>query len=226
MGKMGYKLKNLFKSKDQIEIEARMQFEKNRRSFMKYYQELDVTMKNFSKMAVDAEKSGNHENAKACARFVVKLQRTQIRVQGLLQRFEMMRSMQRLSGVYTDFVKACGEMGVSMDATIDLKSLWQNSAEMEAAIGKLDAMSESMDMVFDSIDNGLSNGMGEMKTADENDAEADELLDRIMGRDNRVNNIPAGTAMTNSAADSTAAAKEAVDDEEEKLRKMMDELRG
>lgn len=226
MGKVGYKLKNLFKSKDQIEIEARMQFEKNRRSFMKYYQELDVTMKNFSKMAVDAEKSGNHENAKACAKFVVKLQRTQIRVQGLLQRFEMMRSMQRLSGVYTDFVKACGEMGVSMDANIDLKSLWQNSAEMETAIGKLDAMSESMDMVFDSIDSGLSNGMGEMKTADENDAEADELLDRIMGRDNRIHNIPADSFAEKVSAQTGTQAKEAIDDEEEKLRKMMDELRG
>ena len=226
MGKMGYKLKNLFKSKDQIEIEARMQFEKNRRSFMKYYQELDATMKSFSKMAVDAEKSGNHENAKACAKFVVKLQRTQIRVQGLLQRFEMMRSMQRLSGVYTDFVKACGEMGVSMDANIDLKSLWQNTAAMETAIGKLDAMSESMDMVFDSIDNGLSNGMGEMKTADENDAEADELLDRIMGRDNRINNIPRDSIINNTAAQTDSSAKETIDDEEEKLRKMMDELRG
>ncbi len=226
MGKVGYKLKNLFKSKDQIEIEARMQFEKNRRSFMKYYQELDVTMKNFSKMAVDAEKSGNHENAKACAKFVVKLQRTQIRVQGLLQRFEMMRSMQRLSGVYTDFVKACGEMGVRMDANIDLKSLWQNSAEMETAIGQLDAMSESMDMVFDSIDSGLSNGMGEMKTADENDAEADELLDRIMGRDNRIHNIPADSFAEKVSAQTGTQAKEAIDDEEEKLRKMMDELRG
>lgn len=225
MSKLSFKLKNLFKSKEQMEIESRMQFEKNRRSFMKYYQELDVTMKNFSKMARDAELSGNHENAIACATFVVKLQKTQIRVQGLLQRFEMMRSMQRLSGVYTDFVNACGEMGVSMDANIDLKSMWQNTAEMEKAIGKLDAMSESMDMVFDSIDNGLGNGMSEIKDESQNTAEVETLLDRIMGRYNAVN-IPAdsqnsGMAETNAAPNKAAEP----DDEEQRLRKMMEELR-
>lgn len=222
MSKFSYKFSNLFKSKEQQEIEARMQFEKNRRSFMKYYQELDVTIKNFSKMARDAELNGNHDNAVACAKFIVKLQRTQIRVQGLLQRFEMMRSMQRLSGVYTDFVEACGKMGVSMDANIDLNSMWRNTAEMDQAIGKLDAMTESMDMVFESIDNGLSNGMGELRSDSDSDADANDLLDHIMGRYNTMNTPDRQADPV--AAKSAELPRDTMDPEEAKMRKMMEEL--
>ena len=74
MGKTAYNLKNMFKSKEQIELEARMQFNQTKRSFARYYQDLDGSIKNFSRMARDAELNGNHENAKAAAKFVLKLQ--------------------------------------------------------------------------------------------------------------------------------------------------------
>ena len=34
MSKFGYKLRNAFKSKEELEIEAKMQFERDRRSFL------------------------------------------------------------------------------------------------------------------------------------------------------------------------------------------------
>ena len=138
-------------------------------------------------MARDAELSGNHENAKSCAMFVLKLQKTQTKVQGLLQRFEMMYSMQRLTGVMSNFVQACAKMGFSMDSTINLKNMWKNTAEMDKALSKLDAMSDQMGMVFDTIDSGL-NGTGDMLSGqEENDAEAEKLLNDIMGRHNATN---------------------------------------
>ena len=51
MSKFTYNLKNAFKSKEQRELDARMEFNQNKRSFSKYYQELDASIKNFSQMA-------------------------------------------------------------------------------------------------------------------------------------------------------------------------------
>ncbi len=218
--KIGYKMKNMFKSKEQIEVEARMQFNKNKKSFQKYYNDLDGSIKNFSKMARDAELSGNHTNAKSCATFVLKLQKTQVKVQGLLQRFEMMYSMQRLTGVMTNFMNACADMGINMDMNIDLKSMWKNTAEMDKALGKLDAMSDQMDMVFETIDSGMNSGEANPTQA-EMDADAEEMLNQIMGRDNIVN------APVQQAAPAGSEAKEQTgeeDDTEERLRKMMQEL--
>ena len=219
MSKLTYKMSHMFKSKEQIELEAKMQFNRNKRAFTKYYQELDVSIKNFSRMAREAELSGNHENAKACASFVLKLQKTQVRVQGLLQRFEMMYSMQRLTGVMTTFMDACAKMGFSMDENIDLKKMWKNTAEMDKALSKLDAMSDQMDMVFDTIDQGMNNGAEAIPSSDEADAEAENALDRIMGRYNDIN-APA-------PANAAAAPKEgqAEEDPEAKLRSLMKDLK-
>lgn len=226
MGKFAYKMKNLFKSKEQMELEARMQFKQNKRSFTKYYNELEASVKTFSKMAHDAELSGNHENALSCARFVLKLQKTQTKVQGLLQRFEMMHSMQRLTGVMTNFMSACADMGFNMDANINLKDMWKNTAQMDAALSKLDAMSDQMDMVFDTIDNGMSSPNESIMTAEETNLEAAGLLDRIVGRQNIINApaVPAAQPVQ-PAAEARPAAEAAADDTGERLRRMMQELR-
>lgn len=228
MSKTTYKIKNMFKSKEQIEVEARMRFNQNKRSFTKYYKELDDSIKNFSKMARDAELSGNHANAKSCAAFVLKLQRTQVKVQGLLQRFEMMHSMERLTGVMTNFMEACADMGFYMDDAIDLKSMWKNTAAMDMALNKLDAMSDQMETVFDTIDSGMGSASEETMTAEETDAEADILLDKIMGRHNTINMASAPATAGKAAAPAAAepAASEPIaDDTDERLRRMMQELK-
>ena len=194
MSKFTYKAKNLFKSKEQIEIEAKMKFNQNKRAFTKYYQELDASIKNFSNMARDAELSGNHANARSCAAFVLKLQKTQVKVQGLLQRFEMMYSMQRLTGVMTNFMQSCAEMGVNMDVNIDLKSMWKNTAEMDKALSKLDAMSDQMDSVFETIDSGMSNSQDVAASQTDPEVEADRILDQIMGRYNAIQGVPQAAA--------------------------------
>ena len=222
MRKFLYKLKNLFKSPQQIEIESRMEFERNKRSFEKYYQELDVSAKKFSKMAREAEMSGNHANALSCVKFVQTIQRSQTKVQALIQRFEMLHHAQRLGNVFTTFAKACNDIGVAMDATIDLKGLGKTVTTMEMSLGKLDALSEGMDLVFDSIDKTLVIGMGELQTESESEAEAEELLDRIMGRYNTGVMQQEATVPKNVNEASREAA--ANDPDEEKLRSMMEEL--
>ena len=222
--KFSYKMKNMFKSKEQIEIEARMQFNKNKKAFQKYYNDLDVSIKNFTKMAMDAQRSGNHANARACGSVVMKLQKTQVKVQGLLGRFEMMHSMQQLSGVMSNFMNACADMGFNMNDTIDLKSMWKNSAAMEQALGKLDAMSDQMDSVFDTIDGGMNANGEEFMTQDEKDAEVDAWLDHLMGNDNIINAPPAAQAEAESAPQE-AQAEDAEDKEtDDRLSKLMQEL--
>lgn len=224
MGKFAYKVKNAFKSQETREIEAQMAFNKNKRAFAKYYQELDVSIKNFSKMAKDAELGGNHENAKSCALFVLKLQRTQTKVQGLLQRFEMMHSMTRLTGVMTTFVKACADMGYNMDSAIDLKNLWKNTADMDKAIAKLDAMADQMDQVFDTIDSGMNSTGEAIPSQEENDADAERLLNQIMGR-HVITNYPEATQQSTAEAEAAQSAPEAADDTDERLRRMMEDLK-
>ncbi len=222
MGKFAYNLKNLFKSKEQQEIEAKMEFNKNKRAFTKYYQELDVSIKNFSRMAKEAELAGNHANATSCSKFVLKLQKTQTKVQGLLQRFEMMYSMQRLTGVMSNFMSACAKMGFSMDSNIDLKGMWKDSAAMEKALNKLDMMSDQMDEVFDTIDAGMNNGEA-VPSQEESDSEAEELLNQIMGRHNAANYAVAEPAAAAAVAPDQEGA--AQDDTDARLRKMMEELK-
>ncbi len=228
MSKTTYKLRNLFKSKERIEIEARMRFNQNKRAFSKYYKDLDDSIRNYSKMARDAELSGNHENARACTKFILKLQRVQVKVQGLLQRFEMMRSMQQLAGVEANFMKACADMGFYMDDAIDLKNVWKNQAAMDLALGKLDAMSDQMESVFDTIDSGMSESGEEAMSEDEVDNEAEMLLDQIMGRHNTINTVSAPATQQSNKAQSALEpiANETVsDDTDERLRRMMQELK-
>ena len=218
--KFTYKMKNMFKSKEQIEVEARMQFNRNKKSFQKYYNDLDGSIKTFSKMARDAEMSGNHANAISCVTFVRKLQKTQVKVQGLLQRFEMMYNMQRLTGVMSNFVDACANMGFNMNDTIDLKSMWKNTAEMDKALSKLDAMSDQMDTIFDTIDGGMNTSSDAVETQDEIEADAEEMLNKIMGRENMIN-----TPVTQAAAAAPQETQaEETDDTDDRLRKMMQEL--
>jgi len=221
MKKVGYKLKNLFKSKEEIELEARMMYNKQQREFNRYYKELGISIKKYEKMAEETAKSGNHQNALSCARFVLKLRKTQVRVQGLLQRFEMMRSMQQLSGVMSNFMATCAEMGLNMDANINLKDMWKNTAMMEQSLSKLDAMSEQMDEVFNAIDGGLQESGFEMETEEDLDSEASAFLDQIMGRSNALNSIPT----VQPAAAQPVQQEAAADESSELLSKMLQELK-
>ena len=203
--KMLHKLGNLFKSKEQLEIEARMEFKKNQRSFQKYYNDLDKSIEIFTKMTEDAVLSGNQKNAMSAAGFVLKLQNTQTKVQGLLQKFEMMYNMQRLTGVMTNFMDACTRMGLNIDSSIDLKGMWKDTASLEMTLGKLDAMSDQMDEVFDVIDNGMNIGSADKPAKADSEEDARKLIDDIMKRHNlMVNPNP--------------------DDEQDRLNKLKQEL--
>ena len=147
-------------------------------------------------------------------------------MQGLLQRFEMMYSMQRLTGVMSNFMQACANMGFSMDDTIDLKRMMKDTTQMDKALGKLDAMTDQMDMVFDTIDSGMRDGTEAIPSDEESDAEADEMLDRVMGRRNTVNYGPQATeAQATAASDSVAAEQSDDDDVQARLNRMMEELK-
>ncbi len=208
----------LFKTKQQKEIEEKVAFNQKKKQFEKYYRDLDTSIKQFTKMAKDAELSGNHDNARSCIRFVQKLQQMQTKVQGLLQRFEMMWSMRQMSGVMDSFVKGCAKMGVNMSKTIDLGNLGKNMAKIEIGISQMDAMVDQMDMVFDTIDSGLGGNEDMYANPDEraND-DVEQMLDQIMGRHNAVTYPPAADPGEGEAA--------ALDDTDERLRKMMEDLK-
>lgn len=244
MRKSTYKLQNLFKSKEQREIEARAEFNHNRNAFKKYERELAKSIKDFTRMAQEAELSGNHQNAVSCAQFIRKLQRSQTGVQALIQRFEMMQSATRLAGIMGTFSEACAKMGFQISDNINLKDMWRNTATIEQSLGKLDTMTQQMDMIFDSIDMGMSYPNELSQEESEKDAEA--LLDNIMGRYNTVNGVgeataapaaqvaapeavaPVAQAAAPQAAAPQAAAPQATaeDDTTARLQKMMKELKG
>lgn len=237
MRKLTYNLQNIFKSKEQKEIEARMQFNRDRNTFKKYEKELETSIRDFTRMAEEAELHGNHQNAVTCAQFIRKLQRTQTRVQSVIQRFEMMRSAARLSSIMGTFTEACVRMGFQISENIDLKNMARNTATIEQSLEKLDTMTDQVDMIFDSIDRGMG-GSNEL-SQEESEQDAEALLDSIMGRYNTVNAV--GTA---NAAPAQAAAPQAVapaaqvaapqaaapqlaaaDDTSARLNKMMEELK-
>lgn len=242
MRKITYKLQNLFKSKEQKDLEARMEFNRNRNTFKKYERELAKNIKDFTRMAQEAELSGNHQNAVACAQYIRKLQRSQTGVQALIQRFEMMQSAARMASIMGSFSEACAKMGFRISESINLQDMYRNTATIEQSLGKLDAMTEQMDMIFDSIDMGMSNSNELSEEESAKDAEA--LLNSIMGRYNTVNgvgeaNAPAAQAAApvaqaaapqaaapQTAAPQTAAPQAAADDTSARLQKMMDELKG
>lgn len=237
MRKITYKLRNLFKSPEQKEIEARMKFNRDRNTFRKYEKELETSIRDFTKMAQEAELSGNHQNAMSCAQFIRKLQRSQTRVQAIIQRYEMMHSAARLSSIMGTFTEACANMGFQVSENIDLKNMARNTATIEQSLAKLDAMTDQMDMVFESIDRGMG-GTNEL-SQEESEQDAEALLDSIMGRYNTVNAVgtanaaPAQTAAPQAVASAAqvaapqAAAPQATaaDDTSARLNKMMDELR-
>ncbi len=237
MRKLTYNLQNIFKSKEQKEIEARMQFNRDRNTFKKYEKELETSIRDFTRMAEEAELHGNHQNAVTCAQFIRKLQRTQTRVQSVIQRFEMMRSAARLSSIMGTFTEACVRMGFQISENIDLKNMARNTATIEQSLEKLDTMTDQVDMIFDSIDRGMG-GSNEL-SQEESEQDAEALLDSIMGRYNTVNAVgtanaaPAQTAAPQAVAPAAqvaapqAAAPQlsAADDTSARLNKMMEELK-
>ena len=222
MSGIAEKLSNLFKSKQQKELEAKMEFQRNRRSFEKYYDDLGGTIKKFKKTMQDAELSGNHANAVSCAKFVLKLQNTQTKVQGLLQRFEMMKAMQDLTGVYVKFVDACGKMGVAMGSNINLQAVWKSNASMDQAISKLDAMSDNMNMVFKTIDEGLADSSADSDLVNVDDEAALKLINQELGITNTINQ-PEAKAEQPVQLKKTPAAEEA-DPDLAKLNDMLKNL--
>ncbi len=222
MSKFAYTMKNMFKSKEERELEAKMQFLQNKKAFERYYRELNTSIQSYSKMARDAELSGNHENALSCVKFIAKLQKTQVKVQGLTQRFEMMYSMQKLGFIMSNFSKACANMGFNLDTTINLKGAMKDMGAMDKALAKLDSMSDLMDNIFETIDSGLSSDGMDSGSSEAVDAEADRMLDQIMGRNNAIH-FPTGES--SGAAGGSAAAAEPLDDTDEILKRLEGELK-
>ena len=97
---------------------------------------------------------------------------------------------------------------------------------MTKALSKLDAMSEQMDMVFEAVDAGLSESGETPLSEEENENEAEAMLEQIMGRYNNVN-IPVQAAAQTSGIASEAASPSAENsDTEERLQKMLQDLKG
>ena len=94
---------------------------------------------------------------------------------------------------------------------------------MDKALGKLDAMSDQMNMIFDTIDTGLSGGNELGLNQDESDAEAEALLNDIMGRHNATH-FPESSQNLSAVANGDTTEKE-VDDTDERLRRMMEDLK-
>ena len=224
MSKFTYKVKNLFKTPEQREIEARVEFNRTKRSFTKYYKDLDGSIANFSRMAKEAELSGNHANALSCVRFVQKLQRTQTKVQGVIQRFEMMESMRQFSGTMSKFVEVCSHMGFNIDANINIPKMLRDSVGLESALAKMDSATDQMDVIFDTIDSAMSTGEETYTSNGEMQSEAEEMLNSIMGRENIIQYAGKEAARTGETAGEKDAA-EADDDTEEILRRMLNDLK-
>ena len=228
MRRFFYKLKNLFKTQQQKEIEARIQFNQDWRSFERYYRQLDSTIKGFMKMAKDAELAGNHDNARTAAIFVAKLQRTQTRVQGLLQRFKMMYEMQGLAGMMTQFMEASARMGVKISSDIDIKRMMRDTVEMEKGLSMLDAMTSQMDMVFETIDSGMTSSLGldaeSQPSEEEMVSEADRLIDQIMGRHNTMTYTSAQSAQPAQPSAAQHKAPSADEDTDARIKKMLSDL--
>ena len=81
---------------------------------------------------------------------------------------------------------ACVEMGFDMDNKLDLKSMSKNTMALETTLSKLDAMSDQMDEVFNSLDGMMGSTDDQGLSDEESDAQAAALLDQIMDRHNIV----------------------------------------
>lgn len=214
MGSVMYRLKNLFKTEEQINIETTMYYRKNKRYFTRCCDELGTSIEEFRKRAYNAEISGNHGNALACTAFALKLMRTQTRIHGLLERFEMLYSMQRLAGTMSRFMEGCARMGVSIDAGISLRTMTNNSAKLAMTLNKLDVMSDQLDEVFATIDGGMGGDVISGVDISGNGISEEEVvveLNRLVGSNSLVQSKP-GEATPN------------LDDTDKRLANMKEEL--
>ncbi len=221
MKRIAYDIRNMFKTKEQIKIESKMKYNNQKREFERYDKELSTNIKRFTKMAEETAKSGNHQNALICARFVKKLQKIQVWTQGLRQRFEMMYAMLQLSNMMGTFAYACGEMGIIMDKNFNLEKMTRNTVAMEQGLGKMDTMMAQINDMFTDIDENLGDPNGEVLTDEELNAEALKFLDDIMGRSNIIDSIPT----VQPAAAQPVQQEAAADESSELLSKMLQELK-
>lgn len=222
MGNASYKIKNMFKSKERRELEAKILFNRQKRDFEKYYKELSAIIKEYTEKAKNTALEGNHQNALSCAKFVLRMQHTQVKVQGLLQRYQMMYSMQRLANVMTNFMDTCAKMSFKMNSDINLKKMMKSTASMDEALNNLDAMADQMDEVFNVID-----GYMDKETLDpafeSNDAAAQQFLNQIMHIHN-IQTTPDAPMAHEAPIASEPAVAEPSSDVAERIRRLKQEL--
>ncbi len=210
-GYMSYKLKNLFKSKETIELEAKMEYRRNERTFKNYSKELKRQIIKFQNMAVESERQGKHANAMTCMKFVDKLQRSDGKVDAILQRFEMMNAMMQMSDVMVKFMESCAKMGYRMKSDINLSRMMSDSTEMNKALMMMDSMSDQMESVFSSIDGFADDG-----ESVEDMLDGDKLLeDRLSQLMDRGAAAPQGVS---------AGEQQKLDDEDAEIRRKLDSL--
>ena len=226
MSKLTYELSNMFKSHEQREIEARIEFQRKKRDFQKYSKDLKTTIQEFEMMAINAEKSGNSKNALVCVAFIRKLQKTESAIEGIILRFRMIESTRRLSGIMENFARACRRMGYDLDANLNLKTAMKNTVELEKALAKMEAMSEQMGMIFDSIDASDMGDFGEQTSEVEVTEDDRALLDKLMHRDSLENNPTASQPTRQPIIQTKEPTPESVEDEDEKLRKLIEGVKG
>ena len=158
-------------------IEAEIAFRTQERNFRRYAAELDSAVDRFKQMAYDAEQKGQHSNALRAARFTRLLAATREKVEGVMQHFQLLRTLSSVGDMMVEFMDACNKLGCNLSEQIDVQALGQGEINMEEGLHRLSFISDKVEQAFEMITAGMEDPDAGLSASAEDEA----FLKDIMG---------------------------------------------
>lgn len=136
-------------------IEAEIAFRTQERNFKRYSTELNNSIAHFKELAYEAEQNGQHANALRAARFTRLLTATREKIEGVMQHFDLLRTLNGVGDMMVEFMNACSTLGCDLSEQIDVQALGQGEINMEKGLQRLAFMSDKVEQAFEMITSGM-----------------------------------------------------------------------
>lgn len=215
------KAMDVFRSKEtreararEAKMKAKMEYNRVEKQFQKASTDFSRQIKLFQQMAAQAAEKGQTSLRNENLRYIKKLNAIQIKMDKVVQRFAMMRSMQNIADTMTLFSATCAKIGLDLSETINFSKLLSEQTTIAMAIEKADMLSEQMDEVFDTISQsmGITDDLDmDVEQEEEYDPELDKMMEAINAQ---LGKVPAGKP----------ASQEQLSADADALRKKLDDM--
>jgi len=171
----------LFKTKQEKEIEEKMQVKKTLNQMQKHIDKLEQQKKIYIEAAKKAKKLGLNAQFNLAVTGLRMTMSQQKKAQEMQLNFEIVSQMKDMSSMTHEFLNGLSTISKTMIKLTDSKEFAKVQAQFEAAMNGVEMQQESMDVFLDTSATRYSDMSGDSSTV--TDDEISSLIDEELGQD-------------------------------------------